>query len=407
MNALKSALPLILASGGGQLLTLLSTPILARYYSPEHFGIWAIFVAVTSLLITVSALRYDMSILLPKSKKHSLMLSLISLRHVLAVTLLTTTVCLVLFLADYGAKYIYIFVPLSILFGGMSLITTAQLIYDRKYKEISISKFSQTVLTVVLNFVFIFSINLEYVGIGLVVSTVIGQLLCFLIQSTYLGFGYSSLMNLVYRRYSTRLAKKYRDFFTFSLPEAFVGTVSFTLPIYILSLNYTIEIVGQYTLAQRILMVPLAILGSALSSVYMKEFSEKISMNGSISGDLLRLWFYYLMGGFIPAILIYTFSVPVIVLLLGEEWQLTGEIIGALSIPAYIGFVFSISSPAHVVLRIQDLSLYFSLVALFLKTLVAILWESSVIELLVLLVLIDLLSSLVMNMLCYRKAVSQ
>ena len=335
------------------------------------------------------------------------MLSLISLRHVLAVTLLTTTVCLVLFLADYGAKYIYIFVPLSILFGGMSLITTAQLIYDRKYKEISISKFSQTVLTVVLNFVFIFSINLEYVGIGLVVSTVIGQLLCFFMQSTYLGFGYSSLKNLVYRRYSTRLAKKYRDFFTFSLPEAFVGTVSFTLPIYILSLNYTIEIVGQYTLAQRILMVPLAILGSALSSVYMKEFSEKISMNGSISGDLLRLWFYYLMGGFIPAILIYTFSVPVIVLLLGEEWQLTGEIIGALSIPAYIGFVFSISSPAHVVLRIQDLSLYFSLVALFLKTLVAILWESSVIELLVLLVLIDLLSSLVMNMLCYRKAVSQ
>jgi len=113
------------------------------------------------------------------------------------------------------------------------------------------------------------------------------------------------------------------------------------------------------------------------------------------------------MGGFIPAILIYTFSMPVIVLLLGEEWQLTGEIIGALSIPAYIGFVFSISSPAHVVLRIQDLSLYFSLVALFLKTLVAILWETSVIELLVLLVLIDLLSSLVMNMLCYRKAVSQ
>lgn len=407
MNALKSALPLILASGVGQLLTLLSTPILARYYSPDHFGIWAIFVAVTSLLITVSALRYDMSILLPKSKRHSLMLSLISLRHVLAVTLLTLTLCFVLFLVDYGAKYIYIFVPFSILFGGISLITTAQLVYDRKYKEISVSKFSQTVITVILNFVFIFSTNLEYVGIGLVVSTVIGQLLCLCMQSSYLGFGYSSLTNLLYRRYSTRLAKKYRDFFTYSLPEAFVGTVSLTLPIYILSLNYTIEVVGQYTLAQRILMVPLAILGSALSSVYMKEFSEKISMKGSISGDLLKLWFYYLMGGFIPAILIYTFSVPVIVLLLGEEWQLTGEIISALSIPAYIGFVFSISSPAHVVLRIQNLSLYFSLVALFLKTLVAISWESSVIELLVLLLLIDLLSSLVMNMLCFRKAVSQ
>ena len=160
MNALKSALPLILASGGGQLLTLLSTPILARYYSPDHFGIWAIFVAVTSLLITVSALRYDMSILLPKSKKHSLMLSLISLRHVLAVTLVTLILCFVLFLADYGAKYIYIFVPFSILFGGMSLITTAQLVYDRKYKEISISKFSQTVITVILNFVFIFSTSL-------------------------------------------------------------------------------------------------------------------------------------------------------------------------------------------------------------------------------------------------------
>lgn len=407
MNVFKSALPLILASGGGQLLTLLSTPILARYYGPEHFGVWAIFVAITSLMITISALRYDMSILLPKSKEQSLMLSFISLSHVLAVTLFAVIVCLALFLAEIGPRSILLFLPFSILFGGVSLITTARLVYDRRYKDISVSKFSQTVTTVILNFALVFSTSFDSPGIGLILSTVIGQLLCLSMQIFYLGLGCTSTDGLQKFRYSSRLAKKYRDFFYFSLPEAFVGTVALTLPIYILSLNYSIEEVGQYSLAQRILMVPLAILGSALSSVYMKEFSEKVSANLSIYDDLLKLWLYYLLGGGLPAILIFNFSEPIIIIVLSEEWSLAGKIISALSIPVYIAFVFSISSPAHVVLRIQDLSLYFSLAALFVKMLLAFAMEGSVIEILVLLYLVDLVCSVVLNLICLRKAASR
>ena len=49
------------------IITLLLMPVVARLFSPADYGVAAVFVAVSQLLSTVSALNYQRAVILPKS----------------------------------------------------------------------------------------------------------------------------------------------------------------------------------------------------------------------------------------------------------------------------------------------------------------------------------------------------
>ena len=63
----------ILVSGAslGQVIIVLSSPIITRLYSPEDFGIFALFSAVLGIVAVVGALRYELAIPLPESENKS------------------------------------------------------------------------------------------------------------------------------------------------------------------------------------------------------------------------------------------------------------------------------------------------------------------------------------------------
>ena len=52
-------------------INILSTPILSRIYSPEDFGVTAVFISMVSILSVISALRYDLAIPLPKTERYA------------------------------------------------------------------------------------------------------------------------------------------------------------------------------------------------------------------------------------------------------------------------------------------------------------------------------------------------
>src|SRR3989344_9488348 len=54
----------------GQAITLISSPILTRLYSPIDFGYFAVFVAIVSVLLIVATGQYELAITLPKKEKN-------------------------------------------------------------------------------------------------------------------------------------------------------------------------------------------------------------------------------------------------------------------------------------------------------------------------------------------------
>jgi len=62
----KNVLVLMTGTTIAQAIPIAISPILTRLYSPEDFGVFALFVAITSVFGSVANGRYDLAIMLPK-----------------------------------------------------------------------------------------------------------------------------------------------------------------------------------------------------------------------------------------------------------------------------------------------------------------------------------------------------
>ena len=80
-----------LASGTlfAQVITIIAAPILTRWYAPETFGIYALFLSITSILGVISCMRYEIAIMLPEQDEAAANLVGVSLGFAFLVTLIT------------------------------------------------------------------------------------------------------------------------------------------------------------------------------------------------------------------------------------------------------------------------------------------------------------------------------
>ncbi|MBF6615098.1 MAG: oligosaccharide flippase family protein, partial [Candidimonas sp.] len=66
-NVFRGMMTLLLGAGLARIVGLLSIPILARIYSPEDFGVLALYTAFIAVVVPVMTLRYVQAIPLPKT----------------------------------------------------------------------------------------------------------------------------------------------------------------------------------------------------------------------------------------------------------------------------------------------------------------------------------------------------
>ena len=398
------------SNGAGQLIALLITPLLTRFYDAQDFGVWATFMAISSFIIVGSALRYDVSILLPDNRRDVFRLSVISVKNILV----TVTVILVLlgfyFEANGGVILSFYLIPLSILFAGISLVLTANLNYKKMYKSMAVCTFIQTLSTLLFNLVFYKYSVIDAVGIELILSSILGQFSRMISELLFLRIGLRGVFFAFRQKYSVRLARKYYDFAVYSLPACFITSLQAGLPVYVLGFLFSDESVGQYALANRVLMVPLAVVGTALSQVLLKHFSEKLNSGENILGTLYRVWGISLSVVLIPAVMLFLSAEAIVSFIFGAQWVTAGQIISILIFPVLINFSLNITSASHVVLRMQDIAFYFSIAMLAAKLILTLQLSADYFMLLLAYSLVDMAGIVLINlMLIYRlkKAVNE
>ena len=403
MNILKLASPLILAAIGGQALTFLITPILSRLYTPEDFAIWILFIAISSTAIVGSAFRYDISILLPDSVRDSIKLSILSVKNILATTCLSFLILAALFIYKPNINISFALVPISILIGGMNLVLTANLNYKKAYAKIAFSKFSQTFTTLACNILLYFILDFKVDGFALVLSIVAGQVTCMKIQCNSLKLNLKRSSSLLYKKYPINIAKKYYDFAFFSLPSCYLENIKTWLPVFVLGIIFTNEIVGEYALANRILIIPLAIIGTSLSHVLLKDFSEKLNNKESLLSSIFVIWRTSFILLLIPALIIFIYGEHLISIFLGDQWSITGQLITLLIIPTMFNFCLNLTSVSHAVLRLQHFSLIISILVIFTKIGVTFIFNESYTSLLIAYVLVDTFFIIIINIIAIYK----
>ena len=72
-----------------QLITVLTTPLFTRLFTPRDFGVLGLINSVAAVIIQIAAMRYDMAIVLPKKDRQAVPVLLLSLGITAAISLAT------------------------------------------------------------------------------------------------------------------------------------------------------------------------------------------------------------------------------------------------------------------------------------------------------------------------------
>ena len=88
----ENVLKLVTGSAFAQGLSVLVVPIVARLFAPEAFGIAALFASITGIIGAAACLRYELSIMLPKTDEEAVNLFGLSLFFVLIITVIISLI---------------------------------------------------------------------------------------------------------------------------------------------------------------------------------------------------------------------------------------------------------------------------------------------------------------------------
>lgn len=318
-----------LASGTiiAQLLPLLASPALTRLYSPEQFGLFALFMAfVTSLSQAVTG-HLEVAMITPKSSRIAKELFVIALYFALGFVILSlffitffNVQILGLLNAIELSNWIYM-IPLMLLAMGLSNLTIHYANRNKHYLYMTHAALLQGTTIVGVSLLLGF---LEIGFSGLIIGYASGAFaslsyLWWRHRSTFIKLDFS----LNKRKYI--IAKKYKDYPLFSGNISILDGLSLALPTFFLAASYPEAVVGYYALVMRVLYSPLTFLSTSVGHVNLKKVVDLIHHKSAILPYLHRITLLLMVIPILPVFLLLFFGPELFAFFFGADWKIAGE----------------------------------------------------------------------------------
>lgn len=355
----------ILAGGtvAAQAVTAIAAPLLTRLYRPEEFGLLAAYAAILTVVGAVAALRYEMAILLPEPDDEPVAANLlaVSLLLTLATSLLTALVFpwllrLRLLGAALESLWPYVWVlPIGLMGAGFTLALSNWAIRLRAFSHVSSTKVAQLSVQsgaqVALGF-------LPIGPLGLLLGDALGRIA-----------GLSALCRLAWQRSQAALrsislegmrqaARRYRRFPLFASWAALITAFSLQLPFLLMQAWYGAQVLGWFSLANRVIVLPLLLIGQGVSQAYMGE-AARLAVQDPPA--LRRLYLHcaqrLFLAALLPMAVLLLFGPELFALVFGEAWREAGLYARLMSLMLLTFFVAWPLSATSNVLEQQGLQL--------------------------------------------------
>lgn len=351
----RGALLITIGTAVGQGLSALSSPVLARIYSPAEFGVFSTALAVGVILSTAASWRLESAI--PVAQKDEEADGLFSLA--IGFSFLTLTVLAVGWLALHGFVPLLDVEPLVVLGTilvalGYSTFRCANQFAIRfgEYGKIGLRNAIQSAVLVVAQ------VALGLVGFGstgLIFGFFIGYAVgtAIMLRGTRLLERISVMSGAgAARAKLSSVARKYKAFPLYFGPAAVVNIVGIQIQVIIIAHFYSAGETGQFGMAQKILALPVTLIGTAISQVFLGEFARAARGHRERLAGLFMRGSKALTLAAVPVgILIVALGPWVFPLVLGSPWQESGELARVMSIMLTLQFISAPLSQTLIVLE--------------------------------------------------------
>ena len=345
----KNVIVLMGGTVGAQGLLIIAAPFLTRIYTPEDFGLFAVYVSILTIISVISCLRYEIAIPLPKDSELSVNMVVLCL---LLLSFMTGLFSIFIFFygsrfskylgAEEFSSYLWL-LPFGIFITGLFNICTYWSIRQKNFVKMSSARVSQTILTITVQLG-----GYTFGAVSLAVGQILGQFLGIFILGK--NVFYSLKKHNVSWRLITFAGKRYIKFPTYSSWETFFNTASVQLPPIIFSIFYGPLVVGLYALSSRVLMLPSSVIGSAISQVFLSSAPEAYRKGelGSLVNNIHSKLAFLIMP---PIICLMLIGPELFSFVFGNNWKEAGVVAQWMGPWIYFQFV---SSPISTVFAVCE-----------------------------------------------------
>lgn len=338
----RNAMTLMLGTGVAQLIAVATSPIIARLYTPEAFGGFALYLSWVTILSTLAAARYDFAVMLPKEDAEARHIAIGAI-CICACTSAAILVATLLFgdaiaraLGNPSLTLWLRLSPLAILLtAGCSTLNYWHNRQNR-YRMLAGSRIAQALCT-----------SSSAIGLagfwpagGIFLSSLVGQSAV----AVVLGRGVRPgrfRVDAPERTAIIAALRRYKSFPLVSIPNDLINLLSGHAPRFILGAFFGSSTLGFFFLTQRLLDLPLGLVAGSVRDVFNQRANELYQRDGSCRELFLKTFKHLVMLAVIPSAIIFAAAPAAFTLVFGERWHDAG-VYSRILVPLYF-FRFCIS----------------------------------------------------------------
>ncbi|MEX1054491.1 MAG: oligosaccharide flippase family protein, partial [Rhodothermales bacterium] len=333
------------------LISYLSVPILTRLFTPEEFGVSDYFIMIVSVFITFASLRYEDAVMLPENDEKASSVFWLAAGLTLVTVALTAIFAIwsheiAAFLRVEGvAVWLWLVAPTLFL---MRLCKLAEiwLTREHRFRVITGGEVANKVTMMGARIGAGAVADLGAGGLigGFVVAHVVSG--AYFLRSLFQNAG--GRLVRVSMRQIREAANRYRRFALYSTPASFLNAVVARLPVLLLPVFFSMETVGYFGRAFVALAVPLSLVGTAVSQVFIVHAAEAHRAH-RLAPLTKTIHARLVMVGMFPTLLLVAAGPELFAFVFGPEWRTAGDF------ARYLAFWFFAGGVASPLSRLFDI----------------------------------------------------
>ena len=337
-NTLKNVTKISSGTLFGQLISIITVPIFTRIYGAEILGSWAFLNAIYLFVNSFSDLGLTFSIMTEKEEK----------KRQEVYTIITTIVIIISLLIALGIGLVYSTVKVNdtglnivflIVYSFIAIFTLqqTQVCYTWINKKENYNVLMKNPIINNLTFAII-GIGLGLIGFkqyGYFLGWLIGQVVTLIHMSKHLP---KKMFDFNIKHYKKVFAE-HKQFLKYQLPANVINIFKNQLPTFLIENYFGKTILGYYSIATRVLNIPVTLLGNAVGRVFFQQSSKMIEQGKKIGDFTYRSLKTMMEIGLLPMIALVAFGKIALTIILGNEWSIAGDMLSIVAFQTYFVFL--------------------------------------------------------------------
>lgn len=329
-----------------QLISLVSAPVLSRLYMPEHFGVLATLLSVAAPATLLSTLQFPAAIVIAPEEDDSDALvattarvSFVTATAVIGGGLLAAQpVASWLRIRPATAAVLVAAIGVSLLVNALSGVAASVINRQQRYHVLALSRLVAAIAGLVVNL----SIGFTKPGWwGLLAGYMASNAALLGVCGWSTRSDFRRALCSAPRAAAARAFSRFRRYPLYVLPSEVINSMLQQAPVYALTAFSGVAATGSYGLGQRMLGLPMALVGSSVGEVFTRQAAVRFAKTGECRALFLRT------AGMLAVVAVPVFAIialagpDLFAIVFGPRWRAAGEYVRILAPLMALRFVAS------------------------------------------------------------------